>query len=95
MKLTLRTRLLTWWDLNKAPIFTVIVALAAFAVWAWWKASPRRADVFLIEQCRALYAQARTAPDTARIDAIHPFERSRGNTEALYCGALRRSGELR
>jgi hypothetical protein len=45
--------------------------------------------------CRAAYAHARTAQDSAVVDAQTVTEGRARVENALSCGAMRRSGELR
>jgi hypothetical protein len=48
-----------------------------------------------IRECRALYAQARTLPDTVRADQFYPQRATiTGHRRVLTCGDLRREAGL-
>jgi hypothetical protein len=67
----------------------VIVAVLVTAL--WWFTTPRHADAAAAEDCRARYAQARDAADTAAVDLM----RSDAGGSWSMCGELRRRGQVK
>lgn len=71
-----------------------IVGVFVVLVIALWFIQMRRAPMQLLERrdCEALYQSARTAADTARVDARQPLDATRTDPRALTCGELRNAG---
>ncbi len=69
----------------------LLVAAASFVFFLGWYLWRRPVEA----ACRALYAQAGTAADTARVDLRAPgFEQSVFWSANVTCGELRRGGRL-
>ena len=71
-----------------------VVALAGLFYWQFY--SSRHAGFLRpgAQECRALYADARSPSDTARVDIVHPALASQRDPNIPTCGTLRRMGEL-
>ena len=79
-----------------APLGAVIIGVGLAAAAAFWLPhvdnGRRRAA---IEECRALYAQARTLADTMRAEQFYPQRATvAGYRRILTCGDLRRGALL-
>ena len=72
-------------------ITLAVIAVVVIVVVLWFSMHPGfgRQDTAL---CKVGYARARSAQDTAMVDAEQSNEKSPG---ALACGALRKSGEIK
>jgi hypothetical protein len=67
-----------------------LVGVAVLAlIFGWWWLSPKRPDAAYIYQCRHLYAAARTAADTVRVDGTIALQQDKPRVEPPACGALR------
>ena len=73
----------------RSVIVVGIIILALFAAFEVYRF--RLTDKVQAAQCRALYARARSAADTNRVD----IQVASGATGNLRCGELRRSGRIR
>jgi hypothetical protein len=61
-----------------------------------WFIQMRRAPMNLVERrdCESAYRAARTAADSAVVDARQPLDATRTGPHALTCGELRKTGRL-
>ena len=75
-----------------SKIVTVFVVLAVLL----WFIQMRRAPMQLLERrdCQNAYATAKTAADTAAVDARQPLDANRTDRGATTCGELRKMGRL-
>ena len=73
-----------------------IVAIFVVLAFALWFIQMRRAPMQLLERrdCERAYKSARTAADTALVDARQPLDGTRPDRHAVTCGALRKAGHL-
>ena len=73
-------------------IIAIFVVLAVLL----WFVQMRRAPMQLLERrdCQRAYEAARTAADSAIVDARQPLDASRSDRGAVTCGELRRTGRL-
>jgi len=71
-----------------------LVAVFIVLAIALWFLQMRRAPMQLLERrdCESAYRAARTAADTALVDARQPLDASRTDPHAVTCGALRKAG---
>jgi hypothetical protein len=74
-------------------ILAVVAILAGFALIR--RPGQSVADTQAAELCRGDYRRARSAADTATVDARRPIISEGQATTALTCGAMRHSGFLR
>lgn len=75
-----------WWERFRWVLF-VIVTLALGAGVAWLRTSDQSRST----ACRQAYLQARTAADTARVDAWVPIVNRADAVDQMSCGFLRRT----
>lgn len=73
-----------------------IVGVFIVLVIVLWFIQMRRAPLQLLERrdCENAYKAARTAADTALVDARQPLDATRTDRHAVTCGELRKAGRL-
>lgn len=71
-------------------IALMVIAGVCAALIYYRAVHPGYASAF--EECRRAYGRARTATDTAAIDARHPVSGNAKDPNAPTCGTLRRMG---
>ena len=77
----------------RAAGIALLIALAmAFAFWQG------RSPGFLnagVDECRVAYARAKSAAESASVDAAHPSSGPQKTAQSVSCGTLRTTGALR
>ena len=86
-----------WQDWFGVTAFLVAaLALCAGGVyWEFFRGRHPGIATMYAEECRAAYARARTATDSAIIDVRRSASNTGKEPNAPTCGVLRRTGELR
>jgi len=88
------------WDVRLGRLATALgvgLVLLSIPSLIYWHFSSARHPGFLrpaAHECRALYADATTRHDTARVDLTHPALASQKDPNLPTCGTLRQLGEL-
>jgi hypothetical protein len=97
MLIEARRRLVTLLERRRRLTIAAMVALiiGTVALWAFVVHNPRINYTPAAVFCRPLYAAARNAIDTSRVDATTtPTQRTEGDINPLRCGDLRRANLL-
>lgn len=73
-----------------------IIGLFIVLVIVLWFMQMQRAPLQLLERrdCEHAYQAARTAADSASVDARQPLDATRTDPHAVTCGELRKAGRL-
>jgi hypothetical protein len=81
-----------WWRF--VAIVLIGLALVAFG-YLFYGPGTRPMTLPGLQECRAAYAAARSSTDTAIIDQRYPASGPQNRPDAMTCGTLRVTGQLR
>ena len=82
-------------DVTEIVVGIAVILTVAYSAWRYWvQRGLAPGDDVSIAWCRADYARARTASDTAVVDLRTPVVRREQAPASLSCGELRRAGML-
>jgi hypothetical protein len=84
--------MISWRAEVRLELLVAALVITALVVTAfWWFTSPRHPQAAAEEDCRAHYALAQDAADTAEVDLM----RSDAGGALSTCGELRRRGQVK
>lgn len=84
------------WYRNPAIWILLVTAIPMAIAFVLAPRYRSRAESVLREECRRLYAEARTVADSTAADAEQPIKaKGRAGKSVVTCGELRRRGSLR